>query len=578
MSRTIWLTIVALAAFATSVAAPVAAPAGRTASVVDATNVQRPPTNALKLSGRGSTNLPAEASARARGIDKFKRPLLRHGVLTVEGTPASDKIALRLRAGDPGTLQVDVGDDGSAEFSFDRERVTSIAVAAGAGNDLVCIDDGNGAFTNSIPTTIAGDDGNDFLLGGAGAERLVGGAAIDTIDGNGGNDLALMGAGDDVFIWDPGDGSDVLEGQDGTDRMLFNGADGAEQVDLSANGNRLRFFRDPGRITMDTAGVERVDFNAFGGADLITINDLRGTDVSAVDLDLGLDGSGDAQDDQVTVNGTPANDTLDVRGDASRVIVSGGRALVSVVDHEPANRLIVNGLDGNDAISAAGLAAGAISLTLDGGASDDTITGGAGVETLVGDDGSDSIDGNGANDVAFMGAGDDTFIWDPGDGSDRVEGQDDTDTMLFNGAAGDEQVDLSANGNRLRFFRTQGIVTMDTAGVEQVDFNALGGADLATINDLTGTDVRAVNLDLGVSDGKPDRVVVNGTNGDDTITVFGDAGGVNVKGLAAIVAILHSEIANDRLEINTLAGTDGVDSRGLATGVIQLFVDGVRAS
>jgi hypothetical protein len=167
------------------------------------------------------------------------------------------------------------------------------------------------------------------------------------------------------------------------------------------------------------------------------------------------------------------------------------------------------------------------------------------------------------------------FVWDPGDGSDRVEGQDGTDTMLFNGAAGDEQVDLSANGNRLRFFRTQGNVTMDTAGVEQVDFNALGGSDLATVNDLTATDVKAVNLDLGAGDAKADRIVVNGTNGDDTIRVFGDAGGVNVKGLAPFVAIAHSEIANDRLELNTLAGTDNVDSRELAAGVIQLLVDGI---
>jgi Ca2+-binding RTX toxin-like protein len=535
------------------------------------------------VAGPGSA-APAGKAYKASHLHRasnFKRPTLRHGVLTVEGTESSDRIALRLRAGNPGTLQVDVGDDGSAEFNFDRERVTSITVAAGAGNDLVRIDDSNGAFTNSIPTTIAGDDGNDFLLGGAGAERLVGGAGVDSIDGNGGNDLALMGAGDDVFIWDPGDGSDTVEGQDGTDTMLFNGADGAERVDLSANGNRLRFVRDPGRVTMDTAGVERVDFSAFGGADLITVNDLRGTDVSAVDLDLGLDGSGDGQDDQVTVNGTAGKDTLDVRGDASRVIVSGGRAPVSIVDHEPTDRLIVNGLDGNDALSATGLAAGAISLTLDGGAGDDTLAGGAGVETLLGEDGSDSIDGNGGNDVAFMGAGDDTFVWDPGDGSDRVEGQDGTDTMLFNGAAGDEQVDLSANGNRLRFFRAQGNVTMDTAGVEQVDFNALGGADLATVNDLTGTDVRAVNLDLGVSgagDGKADRIVVNGTNGDDTINVSGEAGGVNVKGLAPAVAILHSEIAKDRLEINTLAGSDSVDSRGLAAGVIQLFEGGVLVS
>jgi Ca2+-binding RTX toxin-like protein len=526
--------------------------------------------------GQG-TAAPAPKAHKASHLRKsdFKRPKLRHGSLTVEGTEANDRIALRLRAGAAGTLQVDVGDDGSAEFSFDRERVTSIAVDAGAGNDLVRIDDGNGAFTNSIPTTIAGDDGNDFLLGGAGAERLTGGAGIDSIDGNGANDVGLMGAGDDVFIWDPGDGSDTVEGEDGTDTMLFNGAGGDEQVDLSANGNRLVFVRNPGRVTMDTAGVERVDFSAFGGVDLVKVNDLLGTDVSAVNLDLGLDGSGDGQDDQVTVDGTAGNDTLDVRGDASRVTVSGGRALVSIVDHEPTDRLLVNGLDGNDTISAAGLAAGAITLILEGGAGDDTIAGGAGVETLLGDDGSDSIDGNGGNDAAFMGAGDDTFVWDPGDASDTVEGDDGTDTMLFNGAAGDEQVDLSANGNRLRFFRTQGTVTMDTAGVERVDFNALGGADTATVHDLTGTDVGAVNVDLGVGDGKADRVVVNGSNGDDTITVRGDADGVSVKGLAPAVAILHPEIANDRLEINTLAGTDSVNADGLAAGEIRLFVDGV---
>ena len=35
--------------------------------------------------------------------------------------------------------------------------------------------------------------------------------------------------------------------------------------------------------------------------------------------------------------------------------------------------------------------------------------------------------------MALLGAGDDTFQWDPGDGSDTVEGQDGTDTMVFNG-------------------------------------------------------------------------------------------------------------------------------------------------
>ena len=51
---------------------------------------------------------------------------------------------------------------------------------------------------------------------------------------------------------------------------------------------------------------------------------------------------------------------------------------------------------------------------------------------------------------------------------------------------------------------------------------------------------------------------------------------MKLSGLAASVAILHPEGANDRLEINTLdGGRDAVDSSGLAAGAIQLLVDGI---
>jgi len=509
---------------------------------------------------------------------------LKHGPLKVKGTRANDAIALRLKAGDPGTLQVDFGDDGSADFSFARNKIAKIAVDARGGNDRVRIDDSNGAFTDAIPTAIDGGDGNDTIAGGKGDELLLGGDGTDSIDGNGGNDLALLGAGDDTFVWDPGDGSDTVEGQVGTDTMLFNGANVAERVGLSANGNRLEFVRDPGRVTMDTAGVERVDFNALGGADLVSVGDLSGTDVSDVNLDLAgtLGGAtGDGQADSVTVDGTNGNDTINVSGDASGVAVSGLAALVAIRHQEPTDGLAVNGLGGNDAISAAALAAQAITLTLDGGTGDDTIAGARGVETAFGGEGNDTIDGNGGNDAASLGAGDDTFVWDPGDGSDTIEGQDGVDRMLFNGANLAEKIELSANGNRLRFTRDIAGITMDTNGVERVDFNALGGTDLVTVNDLSGTDVGGVNVDLagtlgGVTgDGQPDRVVVNATNNDDTIKVSGDATEVTAKGLAPLVAIFHPEAANDRLEINTLAGTDTIDSAGLAAGAIQLFVDGV---
>jgi Ca2+-binding RTX toxin-like protein len=303
-------------------------------------------------------------------IRKFKQPKLKHGVLTITGTNASDKIALRLKRGKTGILEIDAGDDGSADFSFKRRRVARIAVNARAGADRVRIDERNGVFTDRIRTRIAGEAGNDTLLGGSGAETLLGGDGNDSIDGNGGNDLALLGAGDDTFVWDPGDGSDTVQGQDGLDTMRFNGANVAERVALSANGNGLRFTRDVAKITMDTNGVERVDFNALGGTDLVTVNDLNGTDVRAVNVDLAgtLGGAtGDGQADRVILNATDNDDALKVNGDATEVTAKGLAPLVAIFHPEAANdRLEINTLAGNDTVDPAGLAAGAIQLFVDG--------------------------------------------------------------------------------------------------------------------------------------------------------------------------------------------------------------------
>ena len=314
--------------------------------------------------GFGRTDKPPYPNAT------FKHPKLVHGVLTIKGTKASDKITLRLKAGDPGVVEVDVGDDGVPDFSFPRASVTRIAVTAGKGSDAIRIDDTNGAFTDVIPTTIDGGAGNDTIAGGKGAETLLGGSGNDTIDGNGGNDSARLGAGDDTFVWDPGDGSDTIEGQAGADTMRFNGANGAEHVTLSANGKRLTFFRDAGNITMDTAGLERVDFNALGGTDVVTVNDLTGTDVSSVNVDLAgtLGGAaGDGQPDRVVVNGTNSDDSINVNGDPGAVKESGLAATVEILHSESANdSLEINTLAGRDTVDSNGLAAGTLKLLVDG--------------------------------------------------------------------------------------------------------------------------------------------------------------------------------------------------------------------
>jgi Ca2+-binding RTX toxin-like protein len=519
---------------------------------------------------------PADA-ARAHKASHFNHPRLKHGVLTVRGTRADDRIALRLKAGDPATLQVDLDDDGSAEFQFRRADIDRIVVKARAGDDFVRMDESNGAFTDTIPATLDGGRGDDQISGGKGAETLLGGDGNDTIDGNQGNDLAPLGAGDDTFIWDPGDNSDTIEGQDGLDTMRFNGANVAERFELSANGPRLRLTRNIGNVTMDTDGVEQVDVNALGAADLVTVHDLTGTDVSKVNVDESNpagSGLGDGAFDLVVVEGTNGADRINVTGDASTVAVSGLQALVSIQHPEASDELDVNSLDGNDTVSAAALPAQVINLSLDGGNGDDTLAGSRAADMLVGDDGNDTIDGNQGNDLALMGAGDDTFVWDPGDGSDTIEGEDGADRMVFNGADVAERFELSANGPRLRFTRNIGNITMDTDGVERVDVNALGAADLVTVHDLSGTDVTRVNVDEGLGDGAADRVVVEGTNGADVVSVEGGNGSAHVAGLAASVSIAGAEPATDTLAINTLDGDDVVEATALAANAILFSADG----
>ena len=125
---------------------------------------------------------------------------------------------------------------------------------------------------------------------------MIGSEGNDLFNGGDGNDTALMGAGDDTFVWNPGDDNDTLEGQDGFDEMLFNGAVVAENIDISANGGRVLFSRNIANVVMDLNDTEAITFNALGGADKVTVNDLSGTDVTEVNLNLAVHVGGTAGD------------------------------------------------------------------------------------------------------------------------------------------------------------------------------------------------------------------------------------------------------------------------------------------
>jgi hypothetical protein len=311
--------------------------------------------------------LPAQASADDHdGV----RAALKRGTLDVKGGDEADTVALRL-SGDQ--TQIEVDGDGPADDSFSRADVAEIRVRMGDGDDSARIDDANGAFTNAIPTTIAGGDGDDSLEGGqqqavAQNETYKGGDGDDAVDGGRGNDAAHLGDGSDSFRWDPGEGSDLIEGQDGTDTMVFNGAGLVDTVTMTAEGKQLTFLRQPGNVRMDTDGVEVVDFNALGGADRITVDDLTDTAVTQVNLDFAdtLGGAiADGAIDTVEVNGTDGEDSIDIEGNGAWADVTGLAAVTSVEHADPTDVLSVNTLAGADDVVANGVD-GVLRVLVDG--------------------------------------------------------------------------------------------------------------------------------------------------------------------------------------------------------------------
>jgi Ca2+-binding RTX toxin-like protein len=361
-----------------------------------------------------------------------------------------------------------------------------------------------------------GGGGNDTLTSGSGPDQLFGQAGNDRLLSKGGNDLLFGGSENDAMTG--GDADDQAFGQSGNDRAIWNPGD---DTDLNEGGD----------------GIDTAEVNGGNGAEVFT----------------------------ATANGT-------------RVRFDRLSPAPFSIDIGTSENLVVNMNGGNDSFSATGNLAALIRITAAGGAGNDTILGSNGNDTVLAGDGNDFVDGNQGSDVALLGAGDDDFQWDPGDGNDTVEGQAGLDRLLFNGANIAEIFDASANGQRVRFTRNIGSIVMDLNDLEAINVKALGGADSLTVNDLSGTDVVNVVVDLaatgGGDDAQPDNVILGGTPGDDTVTVTGAGPSVQVSGLSAHVSVSGGIAGSDRLTINALGGNDVVDASGLAASAMLLTLDG----
>ena len=433
-----------------------------------------------------------------------------------------------------GTLSVN-GDSLDNTITISRNAAGTILVNGGA----VSVLGGTATVANTSQIQVFGLGGNDTitisevngalpkanLFGGAGNDVLTGGSGDDQLFGQGGNDTALgkggfdfLSGGSENDTLTGGDADDQVFGQSGNDRMIWNPGD---DTDLNEGGE----------------STDTVEVNGGGGAEQFT----------------------------TTANGT-------------RVRFDRLNPAPFSIDIGTSENLVLNANGGDDQASATGNLVALIKMTTDGGTGNDTLLGSNGIDTIIAGDGNDFVDGQQANDVAFMGAGDDTFQWDPGDGSDIVEGQDGSDKMDFNGSAANERMEAAANGGRVLFLRDVANIVMDLNDVESINARALGGTDTVTVNDLSGTDVTAVNPSLaapgGGDDAAADNVIVNATNGDDVAIVAGNASSTSVLGLAARVAITGGAANSDRVTVNALAGDDVVDASGLAATAMLLTANG----
>jgi hypothetical protein len=229
---------------------------------------------------------------------------------------------------------------------------------------------------------------------------------------------------------------------------------------------------------MDLNGVETISHRALGGADTITVNDLAGTDVTKVALDLQASGGGgDGAADTVIVNGGAGSDQISITQSGAQILVNGMHAQVAITGAEAGNDVLtINGLDGPDYINAGNLAANQIKLTIDGGTGNDIIFGSAGNDVLLGGADNDTLGGGAGADTLTGGTGHNTFVYGPGGGADIV-------TDFDAGAGIVDRVNLAAFGGIHNLSDALSFATQ--VGADTV-FN-FGGGDTLTLQSVAKT-------------------------------------------------------------------------------------------
>jgi Ca2+-binding RTX toxin-like protein len=520
----------------------------------------------------------------------------------------------------PGAITIDIG---TTENLFVNALAGDDTVTGGTNlNGLIVtrVDggDGNDTLTGGDGVDqLNGNAGDDTLNGGAGNDVLTGGPGVDPHNGGPGDDLMIWNPGDgsepvngdagnDTFQFNGGGGDDVMTYTGngarvtffrnpgaitmdiGTTETLFvNALAGNDTVTGGTNLNGLIVTRVDGGDGNDTLtggdGVDQLNGNA--GDD--TLNGGAGNDVltggPGVDPHNGGPGddlmiwnpgdgsepvNGDAGNDTFQFNGGGGDDVMTYTGNGARVTFFRNPGAITM-DIGTTETLFVNALAGNDTVTGGTNLNGLIVTRVDGGDGNDTLTGGDGVDLLNGNAGDDTLNGGAGNDVLIGGPGvdphnggpgDDLMIWNPGDGSEPINGEAGNDTFQFNGGNGADTMTVTANGQRVTFFRQPAAITMDIGTTETVFANALGGDDLVTIGPGLAA-LTAVRVDGGagndtVNSTASSTLTLDGNTELDTLNFNGEGQAVQSLGGSIVVAGTQ-RVSHQNVETVNVANASG---------------------
>ena len=172
--------------------------------------------------------------------------------------------------------------------------------------------------------------------------------------------------------------------------------------------------------------------------------------------------------------------------------VLGGTTLTLTNDKESVVKVnsSIKVIDGSKRKTAVEITGNALANTISGGSGKDTLSGGkgndklygnAGNDKLYGGKGNDSLWGGAGNDSLYGGDGKDTFIYKPGEGTDKI----------FDYSKGDMLKILKSNGKEGGSFTkatfSKGDLTLSIAGGGTVIFDGVSNGDTFNINGKTYT-------------------------------------------------------------------------------------------